>query len=79
MAEPLIAFLNLVSTIVIVDVILSWVMPYPDQFPRSITSRLTAPLYKPFHLLLDPQKTGGFDFSPIGVLVLLAVIRGALG
>ena len=61
--------------IIIADVILSWVMRDPDQFPRSLTRRITAPLYAPIHAILDPRKTGGMDWSPLIVLLLLSVLQ----
>jgi uncharacterized protein YggT (Ycf19 family) len=73
------ALLGLVSLLIIVDAILSWVMPDPDRFPRSLTSRLTAPLYAPVHAIVDPRKTGGLDFAPIVVLVAIHFIRRAIG
>ncbi|MCB9539643.1 MAG: YggT family protein [Myxococcales bacterium] len=71
--------LGLVSLLIIADAILSWVMPSPDRFPRSLTSRLTAPLYAPIHAIVDPRKTGGLDFAPVVVLVAIHFIRRALG
>lgn len=75
---PMIAqFLSLVSMLVIIDAVLSWMMP-PDQPPRSVTARLLAPLYAPIHAILDPQKTGGLDLSPLILIVVLHVVRSML-
>ncbi|MFN3196786.1 MAG: YggT family protein [Bradymonadia bacterium] len=71
------SFLSVVSFIVIIDAVLSWVMPI-NQFPRDITSQLTAPLYAPIRAIADPEKMGGMDISPIILLVLIHLIRGAL-
>lgn len=60
--------------LILADVILSWVMRDPDQFPRSFTRRITEPLYAPIHAILDPQKTGGFDLAPLIVLLLLSAL-----
>lgn len=73
------SLLGLVSLLIIVDAVLSWVMPNPDRPPRNITSRLTAPLYAPVHAIVDPRKTGGMDFAPIIVLVAIHFIRRMLG
>ncbi|MCA9556057.1 MAG: YggT family protein [Myxococcales bacterium] len=53
------------SYVVLADAILSWIVRDPNQFPRSITHAITAPLYKPIHAILNPEKTGGIDFSPM--------------
>ncbi len=37
-------FLNVVSGVIIVDAVLSWVQS-ESTFPRSLTGQLTAPLY----------------------------------
>lgn len=75
----LISFLlSALTGIIIVDALLSWVMA-PDKFPRSLTIALTAPLYRPIHAILDPRRSGGLDFSPIVILILIQVLRGALG
>ncbi len=66
-----------VSYVIIADVILSWVSPRTDQFPRNITSTLTEPLYKPIRAILNPRGTGGLDFAPLVVLICLQGI-GAL-
>lgn len=70
-------FLGVVSFIIIIDAVLSWIMP-PDRFPRDVTSQLTAPLYAPIRAVVDPQKMGGLDLSPIILLVLISVIRRVL-
>jgi YggT family protein len=61
--------------IILADVILSWVMRDPNQFPRSFTRKITEPLYAPIHAILDPRKTGGMDWSPLIVLLLLSVLQ----
>ena len=73
---PMIAmFLNVVSVIIIVDAVLSWVQS-PESFPRSLTGQLTAPLYAPIRGVLGAP--GGMDFSPLILLVILNMISNAL-
>lgn len=60
--------------LILADVILSWVMRDPEQFPRSLTRRITQPLYAPIHAILDPRKTGGVDLAPLFVLLLLSAL-----
>lgn len=74
----LISFLSLVNMLIIVDAVLSWVMPNKEQFPRSLTSRLTDPLYAPFRALLSPEKTGGLDLSPLVLILLIQLVQNAL-
>lgn len=76
---PLIQILNFVIYFLIADAVLSWVMA-PGKFPRSFTTRITTPLYAPFRAILPPEKTGGFDISPIFLILLIQLVqRGLLG
>lgn len=61
--------------IVIIDALLSWVKPNPNEFPRSLTTQITDPLYAPVRAILDPQKLGGLDISPIIIIFLLGGMR----
>jgi YggT family protein len=70
--------LEMLSYLIIGDAILSWIQPNPDRFPRKITSLLTEPLYKPIHMLINPQKTGGLDLAPLIVLVGIRLVVNAL-
>ncbi|HMI94687.1 MAG TPA: YggT family protein [Polyangiales bacterium] len=56
--------------LIVIDAVLSWVMP-EERFPRSLTKQLTDPLYAPIRAVLRPERTGGFDLSPLIVLGLL--------
>jgi len=62
---------------ILIDVLLSWLMP-PDKFPRSITTQVTQPLYAPIRAVLRPDKTGGLDFSPLLILLLLHFMENML-
>lgn len=61
--------------IVIADALLSWVVPSPDKFPRSITNRIAGPICAPIRALIDPKKTGGIDLSPMLAIFLLQGLR----
>ena len=63
--------------LIIVDAVLSFVMP-PDRFPRSLTTQLTDPLYAPVRAIIKPEALGGFDISPVIVIVLLRVMGSML-
>ena len=60
--------------LIIIDAVLSWVMP-ADKFPRSLTTQITEPLYAPFRALLRPERMGGFDISPLLVLFILWLVQ----
>lgn len=79
MIEIIDAVISLLYMIVIVDVVLSWVMPNADQFPRNLTVQITDPLYAPIRAILNPQKLGGLDISPIIVFMILGAMRRMIG
>ena len=66
-----------VEMIVIVDAISSWIVRDPRQFPRNITSQLTAPLYAPIRKLMGNSQ-GGVDWSPLILIVLLNIIANSI-
>lgn len=74
MLEVLMFVVNALRWLIIIDAVLSWVMPV-DKFPRSWTTQITEPLYAPFRTLLKPERTGGFDVSPLVVLFLLWLVQ----
>jgi YggT family protein len=73
----LIQGLNFFVYFLIADAVLSWVMP-AHKFPRSFTTKITAPLYAPFRAVLPPEKTGGFDISPIFLILLIQLVQRML-
>lgn len=77
MAEMIAGFLHVLFWIVIGDALLSWFVR-PDAFPRTVTSRLLAPIYAPIHKIINPRKTGGMDFSPIIIILLIQFARSQL-
>lgn len=64
--------LDVVIYLIIIDAVLSWFMA-PDAFPKSLTTTMLEPLYKPIRSLVSFG--GGIDFSPIVLIVLLNVIQ----
>lgn len=68
-----------VSIIVIVDALSSWVVRDENRFPRNITGPITAPLYAPIRMILNPQKLGGIDLSPLIVLFALQALANFIG
>jgi YggT family protein len=71
-------FLQVVIWVVIVDAVLSWVQG-PEEMPRRLMRQLTEPLYAPIHAIVDPQKTGGLDLSPIILIIGLQILIRVLG
>jgi uncharacterized protein YggT (Ycf19 family) len=77
MATYLMLAVRALELLIIADAIFSWIMP-PDQFPRSLTTSITEPLYAPIRALIGPDKLGGIDISPLAMLLLLHLMRNML-
>jgi YggT family protein len=89
MAHALIDILQMLlwvlSWIVIVQVVLSWLYAFnvinpSSGFMRSLVEvmdRVTAPLYRPIRKLLPDF--GGIDFSPLVLLLAIAIVSKLLG
>jgi len=76
--------LSVVTWIIIIQVILSWLFAFNvlntgsngvRQFAMAI-DRITAPLYRPIRRILPDF--GGIDFSPLVILILIQVIKKLL-
>ena len=73
------------SWIVIAQVILSWLYAFNvinpgSGFMRTLTEaldRITAPLYRPIRKVLPDF--GGIDFSPLVLLLAIAIVSKVLG
>jgi YggT family protein len=78
MAALFIQLLHALEWVIIIDAFLSWVVPNNDQFPRSITSQLADPLCAPFRKVIGPERTGGFDLSPLAAILVLRLMREAV-
>jgi YggT family protein len=70
--------LDLLCGFLILDAILSWIIRSPQAFPRNYTAKVTEPLYRPIRKLIDPQRTGGLDLSPLAWILGLQVIANLL-
>ena len=76
--------LNIVSFVILVQVVLSWLFVFnvlntSSQGVRAFAlaiDRITAPLYRPIRRILPDF--GGIDFSPLVVLILIQVIKKLL-
>ena len=76
--------LSVVTWIIIIQVILSWLFAFNvlntgsngvRQFAMAI-DRITAPLYRPIRRILPDF--GGIDFSPLVILILIQVLKKLL-
>ena len=76
--------LSIVSIVILVQVVLSWLFVFNvlntsshgvRAFAMAI-DRLTAPLYRPIRRVLPDF--GGIDFSPLVVLILIQVLQKLL-
>src|SRR3982751_2284880 len=76
--------LTIVTWIIIVQVILSWLFAFnvPNTTSQGVRpvavaiGRITAPLYRPIRRILPDF--GGIDFSPLVILILIQVIKKLL-
>jgi YggT family protein len=76
--------LTILTWIIIIQVVLSWLLAFNvlntnSQGVRSIAvamDRITAPLYRPIRRVLPDF--GGIDFSPLVILILIQVIKKLL-
>jgi YggT family protein len=77
--------LSIVTWIIIIQVILSWLFAFNvlntgSHGVRTLAvaiDRITAPLYRPIRRILPDF--GGIDFSPLVILILIQVIKKLLG
>jgi len=76
--------LNILTWIIIIQVILSWLLAFnvlntSSHAVRTFAvalDRITAPLYRPIRRLLPDF--GGIDFSPLVILILIQVLEKLL-
>ena len=77
--------LQLLVWLIIAQAIISWLVAFnvintTSPFVRSLMTgldRLTAPLYRPIRRLLPDF--GGIDFSPLGLILAIQVLRMLIG
>ena len=76
--------LSILTWVIIIQVVLSWllvanVLNTGSHGVRSFAvalDRITAPIYRPIRRML--HDFGGIDFSPLGILILIQVIKKLL-
>jgi YggT family protein len=60
---------------IIINALLSWVSPDPDNPVVQLISLLTAPIVDPFRRIIPPL-AGMLDLSPIAAIIALTIVRG---
>ena len=68
--------ISIIDFIIIIRVLLSWVNPDPYNPIVQIIYGITEPIMKPFRRILPP--IGGFDLSPILLILVLVFIQAFL-
>lgn len=72
----LIALIDLYSLVLFASVILSWIRPDPDNAIVKVIHQLTEPVLSRVRQILPAA--GGFDFSPMVVLIGLQLLKSLL-
>ncbi|MBI2839616.1 MAG: YggT family protein [Acidobacteria bacterium] len=75
MAQILDMILQFMIVLIVVRAFISWVNPDPYNPIVRFLHSSTEPMLRPFRRFISPWKTGGIDFSPLIVIVLLVFIR----
>ena len=70
--------LTIVQWLVIAVALISWVSPDPRNPIVRFLYRVTDPILLPFRWILPPRRTGGIDFSPLLVILLIFFIKRVL-
>ena len=87
MPRELILLLNLLISalllLVMAEVVISWLVAYgrgvSPYHPVVRTIRtIVNPILEPFRRLLPPSRTGGWDLSPMFVMVVLYIVRSMI-
>ena len=70
--------LQIVQWLVIIAALVSWVSPDPRNPIVQFLYRATNPMLRPFRKILPPGRTGGIDFSPVLLILLIVFVRNFL-
>ena len=77
MSALILLALDFYSLIVFVAVVLSWLRLSPDNPVVRIVATMTEPVLEPIRKVLPDL--GGFDFSPMVLLILLQLVKRLFG
>lgn len=78
LVQVLFAILNIIKWLVIIAAVISWVSPDPRNPIVQFLYKTTEPLLRPFRRILPPGRTGGIDFSPLLLILLIVFIEAFL-
>jgi YggT family protein len=67
--------LTMILWVVIAAALISWVSPDPRNPIVQFLYRVTEPILRPFRKILPPRRTGGIDFSPLLLILLIYFIK----
>ncbi len=73
--EVILAILSVIQWLVIIAAVISWVNPDPRNPIVQFLYRTTEPLLRPFRRILPPGRTGGIDFSPLLLILLILFLK----
>ena len=73
--QVIFAILSVIQWLVIIAAVISWVNPDPRNPIVQFLYRTTEPILRPFRWILPPRRTGGIDFSPILVILLILFVK----
>jgi len=73
--QVIFAILSVIQWLVIIAAVISWVNPDPRNPIVQFLYRTTEPMLRPFRRLLPPRRTGGIDFSPLILLMLILFLK----
>jgi YggT family protein len=68
-------FLSFIEVTVVVAALITWVSPDPRNPIVQLLYRVTEPILRPFRRIVPPRMTGGFDISPIFVILIIEFIK----
>ena len=73
--DVILTILSIIQWLVIIAAVISWVTPDPRNPIVQFLYRSTEPILRPFRRLLPPGRTGGIDFSPLLVVLVILFVR----
>jgi YggT family protein len=80
MADVVISFINILTTVLFVAILIralmSWIMPNDGTGLSRVLVDITEPVLAPIRRILPP--VGGIDFSPILAMVLIQIVGRVL-
>ncbi len=66
---------ELVTLVVVIDVLLAWVQENPSRWPRRFTHAITEPLLRPLRRVNVWLPVGDVDVSPVLLVGLLTATK----